>query len=276
MLRSWKLGTAFGIGIYVHWTFLLLPILLRLNGANFDSPADTLFLLGVILAVFGCVVLHELGHALTAGRFGIPTRDITLYPIGGVARLERMTERPREELLIALAGPTVNVVLVGVLWPLCVLLRGLTLGEFVFNLLVANATLACFNLVPAFPMDGGRVLRALLTVRLGFVRATEIAARLGTGMALLFAFVGIRWTLPSFLLLSVFVFLMGQQELFGVRARAWQRQQEPLDVLPADEQTIDVAHRPSSPAFTGFTWDPNLHLWVEWRNGRAVNVIPVR
>src|SRR5258707_8546492 len=104
MLRSWKLGTAFGIGIYVHWTFLLLPAWILLNNLGSGLPV-AVYLVMFVTTVFGCVVLHELGHALMARRFGIATRDITLYPIGGVARLERMSEKPLEEFLIAVAGP---------------------------------------------------------------------------------------------------------------------------------------------------------------------------
>src|SRR6266446_5240096 len=115
MFRSWKLGTAFGIGIYVHWTFLLLPLYLVFSGGGPGHGPAVAYILALIAAVFGCVVLHELGHALTARRFGIGTRDITLYPIGGVARLERMSERPWEEFWIAVAGPAVNVGIAAVL-----------------------------------------------------------------------------------------------------------------------------------------------------------------
>src|SRR4051794_10904135 len=111
MIRSWKLGTAFGIGVYVHWTFLLLPAWVLLNGLGSGGVSLATYLLTLVAAIFGCVVLHELGHALMARRFGIDTRDITLYPIGGVARLERMSERPWEEFWIAGAGPAVNVVI---------------------------------------------------------------------------------------------------------------------------------------------------------------------
>lgn len=274
MFRSWKLGTAFGIGIYVHWTFMLLPVLVLLNTAGLGSLAATLFLMLLTLAVFGCVVLHELGHALMARYFGIPTYDITLYPIGGVARLARMSERPWEEFSIALAGPAVNVLIAAVLGAALAATDLLTPGNFLFELLAANIMLAVFNLLPAFPMDGGRVLRALLALRLGTLRATEIAAALGTGMALLFFAIGF-WH-ASFMLLALFVFFMGQQELLATRQREWQRRQQPLEVLSAEDEVLDATYRPSEPHFTGFTWDPHMHHWVEWRNGRAVNVIAVR
>jgi Zn-dependent protease len=185
MRMSWKLGRVAGINVYLHPTLLvvlLLPEVLR-GG------------LGAVLvaaSVFGCVLLHELGHALMARRFGIETEDITLYPIGGVARLRRMPRAPGAELLIALAGPAVNLLIVFGLVGLSAL--GLTagLGEFVplggyFGVLIAvNLILALFNLIPAFPMDGGRVLRALLSGWLGRARATLFAARLGQLLALAF------------------------------------------------------------------------------------------
>jgi len=194
MKWSWKLGEIAGIGIYLHVTFLLLlgwvavshylagqSIAMMINGVVF------------LLALFGIVVLHELGHALTARRFGIPTRDITLLPIGGVARLERMPDDPKQELWVALAGPAVNVVLATVLFIVLRLTSGVAPlsqfnvvgGEFLSKLMWVNVSLALFNMLPAFPMDGGRVLRALLAMRLDYVRATQIAANIGQGMAFL-------------------------------------------------------------------------------------------
>ncbi len=148
--------------------------------------------------------------------------------------------------------------------------------DFFTYLLKANLFLAIFNMLPAFPMDGGRVLRALLAMRLGTLRATEVAAALGSGMAMLFGFIGMLQGSASLMLLALFVFFMGRQELFAVRYREWQRRQQPLDVLPADDEYFDPRQRPQEPHFTGFTWDAHLHHWVEWRNGRAVNVIAVR
>jgi len=188
MRWSWKLGEVAGIGIFVHVTFLMLVGWVALSHWIVErSLAAAVGGAIFILALFGCVVLHELGHALTAKRYGVRTRDITLYPIGGMARLERIPEVPQQEALIALAGPAVNVVIAAGLWlalsaaggvtPLAEL--DVTKGPFLERLLLVNLFLAGFNLIPAFPMDGGRVLRALLATRLSYVRATELAAGVG-------------------------------------------------------------------------------------------------
>ena len=176
MRWSWKLGAIAGIGIYVHATFLLLLAWVALihyqQGRSLAAAASGLVF---ILTLFAIVVLHELGHALTARRFGIGTRDITLLPIGGVARLERMPEEPGQELLVALAGPAVNVALAAVLFVILVSVGGSPVlpsmtvlgGSWLARLMWVNVVLAVFNLLPAFPMDGGRVLRALLALRAG-------------------------------------------------------------------------------------------------------------
>ncbi len=176
MFRSWRLGTAFGIPLYLHPTLLLLPALV-LYGETGNGWFNALMMTVLVGVVFGCVLLHELGHALAARGFGIPTRDITLYPIGGVARLERMSERPIEEMLIAVAGPAVNLVIACLLLPVVVFAYhllanldaltfhlddglGLLAAKFTVLLMAFNVALMLFNLLPAFPSDGGRVFRA--------------------------------------------------------------------------------------------------------------------
>jgi Zn-dependent protease len=175
---------------------------------------------GLVLAIFGCVVLHELGHALAARRYGIQTKKITLLPIGGLASLERIPDEPKQELWVALAGPAVNVAIALVLLaitPAFALLpddASLTVSTFeglLATLLQANVMLVLFNLVPAFPMDGGRVLRALLALRMGRVRATQIASSLGQFLAVGFVLWGL-FSNPMLVLIGIFIFFGAQSE----------------------------------------------------------------
>lgn len=217
---SWKFARIAGIDVYMHATFLVLLAWVGLIHW-FSERSATAVVAGVlfILALFGCVVLHELGHALTARRYGIATRDITLLPIGGVARLERMPEKPLEELWVALAGPAVNVVIAVLLYvwlsataewrPLTALTA--TDGPFLERLFVVNVFLVGFNLLPAFPMDGGRVLRALLATRLDYARATQYAASLGQLMAFGFGLLGLFGN-PFLLFIAFFVWIGAAQE----------------------------------------------------------------
>jgi Zn-dependent protease len=220
MKWSWKIGRFAGIDVYLHTTFLLLIgwvgfsywMQTRRISSTFEGVA-------FLLALFASVVLHEYGHALTARRYGIKTRDITLLPIGGLARLERMPDKPIQEFWVALAGPFVNVVITAVLFAYLVVtntlapLNGLSLtgGPFVERLMSVNLTLALFNLLPAFPMDGGRVVRALLAMRTDYTRATHIAATIGQGMAFVFGFIGL-FTNPMLVFIALFVWIGAAQE----------------------------------------------------------------
>ena len=224
---SLRLGTLAGIPVNVHVTFGLLLAWVVLShviqGHGLLSAASGLLL---VVSIFGCVVLHELSHALVARRFGIGTREITLLPIGGVARLERMPERPSQELAVALVGPATSFAIAGVLFLVLWLLGGpvdlerlrLVGGPFLTKLMWINVGLATFNLLPAFPMDGGRVLRAALAMRLGRHRATEWAARVGQGMAVLFAIVGVLSN-PMLIVIAVFVWLGAKSEATLVGAK---------------------------------------------------------
>lgn len=229
MKWSIKLGRYYGIDVYIHATFLMLIAALALiSFLQGESFQDTLIGVGFVLAIFGCVLLHEFGHALAARRYNIPTRDITLYPIGGVARLERMPENPKEELLVALAGPAVNVVIALLLFvylystsnlvPLETL--GMTEGSLLERLMIVNIMLVVFNLLPAFPMDGGRVVRALLANWLDYTDATQIAAALGQGMALVFGFIGFFFIHPFLLFIAFFVWIGAEQEASMVRMKS--------------------------------------------------------
>ena len=243
MRMSWKLGRVAGIDLFLHPTFLLL-LLPGMTGNL--SPL-------LIVALFGCVVLHELGHALMARRFGIETLDITLYPIGGVARLQRMPRAPGAELLIALAGPAVNFAIVAGLLGLELLgIGGMEsdswLGGFLASLMLVNLILGLFNLIPAFPMDGGRVLRALLTGWVGRVRATTIAATIGRALALAFG-----------------VYSLFQGNLFQVALAAF------IYFVAGAEESSVVAEERKRASYTPqdqgiWTAPPGYH-WVQQGNG---------
>src|SRR5256885_11145023 len=205
-----------GMQLRIHVTFLLLIAWLAFGyyaeGGSGVAANRVLF----ILLLFLCVVLHEFGHAFAAKAFGINTPDITLLPIGGVARLERMPEKPVQELVIALAGPMVNVVIALGLFVAGgsqAFLNPSTLegSGLIAQLLTINILMLLFNLLPAFPMDGGRVLRALLATRLSYARATQIAATVGQGFAFVFGFIGLIWN-PFLIFIAFFVYIGASQE----------------------------------------------------------------
>ena len=227
MKWQWKLGTFAGIDVFVHATFLLLIAWIGYSyWLQYGTLAKVAEGILFILALFLCVVLHEYGHALTARRYGIKTRDITLYPIGGVARLERLPDKPIEELWVALMGPAVNVVIAAILFLYLLLTNslsptselGFSSGSFLERLMWVNITLVLFNLIPAFPMDGGRVLRALLAMRMDYVRATQIAANVGQGLAFLFGLIGL-FSNPFLLFIALFVWIGASQEASMVQMR---------------------------------------------------------
>lgn len=228
MKWSWKIGSYAGIGVYIHATFLLIiGWVVWTHWSAGQSLAMTINGLLFVFALFGCVLLHEFGHALTAKKYGIKTRDITLLPIGGVARLERMPDDPKQELWVALAGPAVNVVIALALFiwlqitaafePVADLT--VTGGSFAERLMLVNVSLVLFNLLPAFPMDGGRVLRALLATRKDYARATQIAASIGQGMALVFGFLGLFYN-PFLLFIALFVWIGAGQEAGAVQMKS--------------------------------------------------------
>lgn len=229
-----------GIQVLVHWTFLLLIGWVVYSSLSEGGDLqEAVFSVGLILVLFGCVVLHEFGHALTALHYGVGTKSILLLPIGGVASLERMPEEPRQELLITLAGPAVNLVivlLVGV--PFWLYIGSFALPEVLdapptwFSVLgfvvMANMVLFLFNLIPAFPMDGGRILRSLLSMRMDRVKATHIATLVGRTLAVGFIVAAFYWGRPLWAFIGLFVFLgataeyrqvLMQQALKGLHVR---------------------------------------------------------
>jgi Zn-dependent protease/CBS domain-containing protein len=228
MTWSWKLARIAGIDVYVHATFVMVVAWIALLYWNQSQRVQEVVEgVGFILALFACIVLHELGHALTARRYGIRTRDITLLPIGGLARLERMPDEPIQELWVALAGPAVNVAIALLLFVwlhasglwVSVDRLGVAIGGFAERIMVANVVLAGFNLLPAFPMDGGRALRGLLATRMEYTRATQRAAMIGQGMAILFGFLGLQGN-PVLIFIALFVWIGAGQEASIVQMKS--------------------------------------------------------
>lgn len=246
-----RIGKFRGIEVHIHWTFWILILFYMMSASRVGGAVEGALAIGFILSVFGCILLHEFGHAGAAAWFGIATRDITLLPFGGVARLEHMPEKPRQELVIALAGPAVNVLIA------LVLLIPITLGvmssmsapaiglgtDLLAQLLMVNLLLAAFNMLPAFPMDGGRVLRSLLAMRWNYLTATQIAARLGRWMSAAFVLWALFSGSLSLLLVAAFIFVAGTMELLQVKFRtAQQRMQHEL----ASQQAW--SYRPRNPS----------------------------
>lgn len=236
-----------GTEIKVHVTFVLFlgwwALLAHQHGGIPAAISAALWL----LALFGCILLHEFGHILMARRFGVRTPDVILLPIGGVARLERIPEEPRQELLIALAGPAVTLAIAAFLY-LILRLTGSdadvgALGPgrpFLTQLMAVNVYLLLFNMIPAFPMDGGRVLRALLASRFGLVRGTRVAATLGQILAVAGGLFGLTAGHPLLILIAFFIFLGASAEAAAVEARAAGEGLRVANMMVTDFRTLPV------------------------------------
>ncbi len=250
MKGSFKLGKIDEINVYIHWTFsLLILFIVYVNYKAGQNTTQLLWSLLFIACIFLTVFLHELGHALTAKKFGIKTKDITLLPIGGLARLERLPEKPSEELMVAFAGPLVNIVLalgtsLFISLPnsseemVAQLANGVNANNFFLNFYLVNIVLAIFNLIPAFPMDGGRVLRALLSYKLERHVATKIAARIGQILAVGFIFLGF-FANPFLIFIGLFVFMGAQIESEYTESKYMLKGYKVRDVLMKQYPTID-------------------------------------
>lgn len=249
MRGAYKILTVRGIGIHIHWTFLLLILWLllvnRVVGGDIEQFAWlTLF----VLVIFVCVTLHELGHSMVALRYNIQVRSIVLLPIGGLANMERLPDRPGQELAVSIAGPVVNVLIAAAIYPFLTQDRSMWNLEgnmalvdernFLFNLYLVNIWLALFNMIPAFPMDGGRILRAILAMRLNYARATSIAAATGkviAGIFILGGFFLFNLFLP---LIGLFIIFAANAEEYFVSLRSMMKDLKVKDVLTNDYKTL--------------------------------------
>jgi Zn-dependent protease/CBS domain-containing protein len=253
MGSSLKIGRVAGIDVKVHWTFFLLLAFFAFVGYRVSgSLIGALTAIITVVALFFCVLLHEFGHSLVAQRLGIEIQGITLLPIGGVSNMTSLPERPADEVKITIAGPLVNVVLAFIFFGVAVLLGAVpsvpsnlftgfgSVGEFFFDLGYLNVVLAVFNLLPAFPMDGGRVLRGLLATRLGAVRATDISSAVGQVFALAFFFIGLITANFILTFIAVFIFFGARGETQMVRQRESMRGILVSDVMGTRPHTETV------------------------------------
>jgi len=243
MRWSFRVATVAGTEVRIHLTFLMLIAWVGLSFFLRDGAVAALYGVGFFLALFFCVLLHEFGHVLAARRFGIATPDITLLPIGGIARLARMPRKPSQELIVALAGPAVNVVIAGLLYLIVQapaqatqaaheLMQFKSFGDLLFSLMVINIWLVVFNMIPAFPMDGGRVLRAILAMALPYGRATVTASIIGQVIAGAGAVLALMVWNPLLFLIAIFIFLAARAESSAVTT------QEALHDLPLERAMI--------------------------------------
>lgn len=243
---SFRVARVAGVDIRLHATMVILLTWVVVEHLRLGEVAALLEGLALGACTFASITLHELGHVLVARRYGIVTRDITLLPIGGVATMERMPERPKEEIVVALAGPLVNLAIAGALFvalalaQLAIDVRVLHLvgGPLLGKLMVINLSIAVFNLVPAFPMDGGRVLRALLARGAGRVRATQVAARVGQVVAIAFAGAGLLLT-PVLVIVAIFVWMGAEAELAAVQLQAKLAGLKAADAMVATFQSLE-------------------------------------
>jgi len=252
MKGSLKLGTIGGIGIFVHWTFtLLIAFIIYINYRTGYNAMQIAWSVLFIVCVFVTVFLHELGHSFAAKSFNIKTKDITLLPIGGVSRLESLPEKPKEELIVTLAGPLVNIVLAFITglfidFPSTSealaqeLSAGVNASNFFLNFFIVNILLAVFNLIPAFPMDGGRILRAILSFKFERHVATKIAARIGQFLAMGFILLGFLYN-PFLIFIGLFVIMGAQMESKYADSKYSLKGYRVRDVLMKQFTTIDAA-----------------------------------
>lgn len=279
-----KVGRVLGIDVRIHWSFWALPVGLALVSLPHGWPLALQAVILVLLFYVQGVLIHEYGHALAARMYGVTTRDIILTPIGGIARMEALPERPFQEIVIALAGPATNFLFA---IPMAFILIGLRAvpfataqgnpplfthwTDYAWALTIANVAMACFNLLPAFPSDGGRVFRAFLSLFLDRVTATQVAVYAGLFVAVLIGVFGLLNHAVQLPFIALLFATIGQMELWMVRRQAAMRRRPRVQSAPI-HPSVAVVMRPPEVEFTGYTWDPRGAVWIEWRGGFPIRV----
>jgi Zn-dependent protease len=253
MKGSFHIATIAGIPVKIHWSFglLLLWVAFETSKQGFQ-PILLVISIAIVLSVFFCVILHEYGHALTARKFGVKTFDIIMTPIGGIARLERMPEGRGQEFWVAIAGPIVNFIIVALIWLGYFVLKGQVLPLFSLSfwdfeqeatsyfkiILLANGYLGTFNLLPAFPMDGGRILRSLLSLRMDRLKATQIASIAGQVIAVMLFGLGFFRSQPTLTLIGIFIFFAARQENKALQRQTWMSRTKASDLMDPIEMNL--------------------------------------
>jgi len=288
LFRSLFIGRLKNADILLHWSMWVLPLFILVRAFFLYSLDEALLQVALTVGLYACVVIHELTLLLIARRVGLGIRSITLNPIGGYTRLAEVSERPWKEIRMAIAGPASHLLIAGLIsggfvafdLPLNPLFETAQpfLETFFNRLFWLNLLLAVLHIIPAFPLDGGRLFRASLALSARRLRATEVAALLSSFVALMFLIPGMVWMNSIWWLIAfgIVIHVCGQQELMSVRYFASIQQQIPgvelrsTVTLPVD-QLLDEDARPDEPDFNGLTWNPKNRLWIVWRDGQPVS-----
>jgi Zn-dependent protease len=288
MTRSVTIGTLFGSDLRLHWSWLALPGMVAAYSLAVFPWREATFQVLLLLAAYGCVLAHEGVQILAARRFGMGTRDVTVYPFWGVARLTRLSDRPWQEIYIAATGPIFLALVAAGIG------GGLALGDvsvrqfpanvveptpqwFAVHLFWANVLLAILHSLPVLPLDGGRMFRAALALTVSRLRATEVAAALGTLGAAVLLIAAIIWFHSPLMGVTALLLYLGAQEDLGTTRYFAAIRHDPGEAGPAPavmvpmDQIVTPDCRPSEPRFTGFTWNARARLWIEWRDGQPVS-----
>jgi Zn-dependent protease len=275
MARPHSIGTLHGSDLRMHWSWPLLPVGVAIYSLAVLPWRAALYSILLILAAYICVLAHQAIQLLAARRFGLGTRDVTLYPFWGVARLTRLSERPWQENYIAATGPIVFGIIATVIG--AILMAEPSVPLFMLQLFWSNVLLAGLHLLPVIPLDGGRILRASLAVSTSRLRATEIAAGVTTVAAGVMILAAILWIKSPLLGVTAALLYLGAQEDLGttryfasLRHTAGDRPHPPAVLIPMD-QILSPDCRPNEPNFSGFTWNAHARLWIEWRDGQPVS-----
>jgi stage IV sporulation protein FB len=288
MTKVVTIGTIFGSDLRLHWSWPLLPVAAAIYSLAVFPWRVAVFQVMLLLAAYIVVLAHEGVQLLAARSFGLGTRDVTLYPFWGVARLTRLSERPWQENYIAATGPVflalVATLVGGVLslsgqtvWAFPAEIEEPTVAAFLIHLFWAAVLLAALHCLPVLPLDGGRIFRALLALTVSRLRATEVAAALSTFGAAVLLIAAILWFHSPLLAVTAVLLYLGAQEDLGttryfasIRHERNERGPAPAVMVPMD-QIVTSECRPAEPNFNGFTWNPRARLWIEWRDGQPVS-----